>query len=870
MNINQRVDAWRVVQDRAYAEQLTSEQWHQLIASQEWRELQGEFPDLAGRFIDEHTNELATYFAGPTNGGNGSNPTLRAEALSVLGKSQPFVQWLSIYNGTAKYSENMAVANMLFVKALRSPHPHANVKAIDASKAEKLPGVVKVLHRFNLPKEYQDSTFPQFGWLPGPPPFLLFPERVTQVGSQVAVVAAESEHIADEAIHLIEVQYEVLPAVLDYIEGTRPSTPKQWDNKLDGTILAIAQPLVRGNPDSAFGQADVVVEGITTRSTEQNAPLELTSGIFWWENERLICQWLMRYPHSQRDRMARALKLRSNQVKCIQPGYVGSSYGSHRDFGTTEVAAAIIAKQTGRPVKAMMTRSEDFVIRGHRAAERTEAKLGVKRDGTFVSASFKVIHDSGADASTWATGSWIGLQTLYTIPNLRLEAIDVWTNSFRAGTYRCVDHPLATWAEETLVEKAAYAIGMNPLDIRLKNLNSVANPDNKKPYSNPGSIECLQKAAERIGWKDKWHTPKSKEVRPGVFHGIGLAAHSCSHGAGGPPSTAMVVVHTDGTVTVVSAAAEIGCGQRTVMAMIAAETLNIPLEQVKISMEIDTDVTPDTGITAGSRQTNSGGWGVYEAATDAKTQLLDGAAKQFTADAKPKTTGPGGTGGGDQETAITTPGQVPSGATTLPPNTKVTAADIDIKDGVVFVKLYPNVKMTVAQAVAAVMAGTPVMGRGAHFHDPTWERLAWAAHAAEVEVDTGTGSIKVLRYVAAHDVGRALNPKAVEEQIEGGVNMGLGAALTEQLLIDKATGIPITDNILEYKMLSIQDVPRTIESILIENPKEYGVYGVHGIGEPPLALPAPTIANAVYNAIGVWVESLPITRDKILAALKKA
>lgn len=841
MKIEQRVDAWRAVQDGSYAGQLTPDQWRELIGSPEWNELQQEFPDLAARVIAAHEDELAGYFPLATGGGNGSNPSLQVPPLSVLGKSQPFVQWLSIYNGRAKYTENMAVPNALFVKALRSPHPHANVKAIDASKAEKLPGVVKVLHRFNLPKEYQDSVFPQFGWIPGPPLFTLFPERATHVGTQVAVVAAESEHIADEAIHLIEVQYEVLPAVLDFMEGTRPTTPKQWDNKLDGTILNIARPLVRGEPDRAFGQADVVVEGITTRSTEQNAPLELTSGIFAWENDRLYINWPMRYPHAQRDRIARALKLPATQVKVVQTGYVGSSYGSHRDFGTTEAAAAIIAKLTGRPVKATMTRSEDFVARTHRAAARVETKLGLKRDGTFVSASFKVIHDSGADASTWATGSWIGLQTLYTIPNLRLEATDVWTNSFRSGTYRCVDHPLGTWAQETLVEKAAYAVGMNPLDIRLKNLNTAANPDNKKPYSNPGSRECLTKVAERIGWSQKWHPAKAREVRPGVFHGIGLAAHSCNHGAGGPPSTAMVVVHRDGTLTVQSAAAEIGCGQRTVMAMIAAETLGIPYAQTSIAMEVDTDVTPDTGITAGSRMTNSGGWGVYEAATDARRQLLEGAAKKFTADAKG-----------------------------LPPNTKLSAADVDIQDGVVFVKAFPQTKMTVAEAVPTVLPGTPVIGRGAHFHDPKWERLAWAAHAAEVEVDTGTGTVKVLRYVAAHDVGRALNPKAVEQQIQGGVIMGLGAALTEQLLIDKATGIPITDNILEYKMLSIQDVPRQIEVIIVENPKEYGVYGAHGIGEPPIAVPPPTIANAVYNAIGVWIESLPITREKILAALKKA
>jgi len=319
-----------------------------------------------------------------------------------------------------------------------------------------------------------------------------------------------------------------------------------------------------------------------------------------------------------------------------------------------------------------------------------------------------------------------------------------------------------------------------------------------------------------------------------------MAAHTCSHGAGGHPSTATVIVDTDGTLTVQSAAAEVGPGERTVMRMIASETLGIPYDLTTITPSVDTAFTADTGNTAGSRQTNSGGWGVYEAAMDAKQQLLQGAAQKFVEDAA---------------------GEDP------PREIQVSPEELDIRDGFVFFKENPDVRMEVADAVTAVVPNSSVYGRGAHFHPPTWERLAFASHAAEVEVDTLTGEIKVLNYAAAHDVGRALNPTALENQIQGGVMMGLSAAMYEGLFSDLATGLPISDNILEYKMISIRDVPRNIQAIMVEHPKEYGVYGAHGIGEPPIALPSPTIINAVYNAIGVWIEDTPLTRDKVLAAV---
>jgi len=499
-----------------------------------------------------------------------------------------------------------------------------------------------------------------------------------------------------------------------------------------------------------------------------------------------------------------------------------------------------MSKITGLPIKTINTRAEDFITRTHRTPVRNESKIGVKKDGTIVAYSSKNIGDAGAQRGTGGAALSAGLEAMYKIENLWQQEIQVMTNSYKYSSFRCTEHPNNTLAREPLLDRAAYAIGMNPLEIRLKNLNLEANPDTKQPYNNSGLQEVIQQAADRAGWKEKWHAAKAKEVRPGVFHGIGMAAHSCVHGAGGAPSTGQVVINSDGTMTVISGAAEVGPGERTTMAMMAAEVMGLPLSRVRITHEVDSDMTSDTGVTAGSRQTISGGWGVYEAAQDAKAQLLDWAVRKLVDDGKKKN----------------------------PPETVTTKPeDLDVARGVIVYKDDPTQKIKIGDVIS--FAGNPIVGKGAHIHETTWQRMAWAAGVAEVEVDTGTGSIKVLKYTAAHDVGRAINPLGVKQQIEGGVIMGIGQALTETLMRDTATGVPLNPNLLDYKVMSIKDAP-PVEVVIIEKPKNYGAFGAHGIGEPPIATPASAMINAVYNAVGVWVEDIPLTRARVLAALKKS
>jgi CO/xanthine dehydrogenase Mo-binding subunit len=820
-----QIEAVRVVQDAAYAASLSDQDWYALAQDPTWQEMVSEQSEMVAGVIAQYGNKLP-------GGGQTPAPTEipAFRPFKVIGTDIARIQGYGIVTNQGQYTENLRMAGMLFMRTLRSRYPHAKIKSIDTSAAEKIPGVRKILHRGNLPEEYKDVFLGS-----ALPTRYLFSEEVFEVGAPIAVIAADSEHIGDEAIRAIKVEYEVLPAALDMIEAMKSSTPKQFTSNLDGTTIAVTAPLVRGDPTTA--KADVVVDVVAKKSTEQHVALELTNSLSYWDGDKLNMTYTNQHGHGTRSGLSQALKIPQNKVRVFQTGYLGSGYGYRSGIDLSEVHAAILSKITGRPIKNNYTRYEDFVTRTHRPEFRNEMKLGVNRDGTISFGIFKVIANVGAQRAGAANGAWINMQNLYKIPNLRLEAVDVMTNSYKSGPYRCVSHPNGTFALETTMDKAAYAINMDPIEFRLKNLNETGSPDTKRPFSNPGVRDCIVELQKAINWKGVWHAPKAKQVRPGVYHGVGMAVHLCSHGAGSNPSTGQVIINSDGSVQAVSGVTDIGSGQRTNMMMIAAEALGVPLSLVTITPYVDTDNTTDSGGTNGSRMTNTGGRGMYEAGNDARNQVLEYASRKFNT---------------DYETAKDTK--------------RVTAADVDMNsDGGVFLKSDPSKKLTLAQVVQ--FKATAIIGKSDYLQPTNFEQTAWAAHATEVEVDTVTGTVKITRYVAAHDVGKAFNPFSIRQQVEGGVVMATGAVFTEELLIDKATGLPLNPNLLDYRPLSIKDAPLA-ETIIIEKPKAYGTFGGHGLGEPPMGPPAPAIVNAVYNAVGVWVTEMPLTRDKLLAALK--
>lgn len=744
------------------------------------------------------------------------------EEFAIIGKRLPRIEGFGVVTGTGKFASDLQPPGMLYMKTLGSPYGHARIKRIDTSKAEALPGVHAVLTYANLPEEYRDFRLES-----GPPPRHILQQDLFFVGDQVAAVAAENEHIAEEALNLIEVEYEELPAVYDALEAMQPNAPQNWDNDLDGNIVAVADPTVRGDPDKGFAEADVVLEDRYATSVEQHSELETSGGVVVWDGDRLTIWDSTQYAFGPRNTLSRALNLPQDKVRSINTGHMGGGFGNKGGTRRFQIHAAILAKMTGRPVRYMLSRAEQYNVTTHRYPVISDVKMGVKKDGTITAYSVRCIGDNGAvGGRNRATGPLFTFQQLYTVPNARFEALSVFTNKFRAGALRCVGHPQATFAQEIHADRVAHEIGMDPVEFRLKNINEVGNQDSGLPYSkDPGLRECIVKGAERIGWQEKWHSPGQKLIEGTRYHGIGMAAHVCTHGSSSPPMSGIVQVNRDGSLDVVSGGTEIGSGSRTAIAMIAAEEVGVPWEQTSITPETDTSVTTDTGGTWGSRMTPSGGWGILEAAKDAKRQILELAAEFL--DAEPDS--------------------------------------LDSRNGEVFVVDQPDEKMTIAEI--ASRAGGPIIGRGFALRPTQWQMAAFAAHFAEVEVDKATGEVKVTRLVAAHDMGRAINPLGVEQQIEGGAVQGIGAALYEQNLVDPATGVPINSNFLDYRLPSILDVP-LIEPVIVEHPREYHPLGVHGIGEPPIAVPAPAIANAIFNAIEVRVTDRPMTRDKILAALQ--
>ncbi|HWD65927.1 MAG TPA: molybdopterin-dependent oxidoreductase [Solirubrobacteraceae bacterium] len=779
--------------------------------------------------------------------GNGSPApdTLMPHTSEVLGTKVPRIQGMGSITEEGDYLSLISLPDMAFVRMLRSPYPRARILRIDASQAEALPGVVSVLHVFNLPDEYKQVS------IEGPPARHLLNEELIQVGMPVAVVAAESEHIADDALALIEVEYEVLEPALDFL--TAAAAAKQWDNPLPGTIRNAMDPVVVGDPETALTEAEVVVENVTTTPYEQHLPLELRTGLYYWEGETLVTYQTTHRTFDVRRELARWLGLEPGNVRVVQTGFMGSSYGSADHIVDELVLPAVVSKLIGRPVRSMLSREESFLTSAHRGKTRTRVKLGVTRQGDLTGLDVDVLYDGGTNAGLPASaaaakgltgigvkGGWYVFQILYSYPHQRYEGTEVWTNNFRAGPMRGVGRVFGLMALETAIEKAAYAIGMDPLEFRLRNLNEqgavfdeITGERPGLPFGRTGGHRAsLERAAELIDWKQNWHPAGAREVSPGVFHGIAIVSAIDRGGGrqGGatpsappPPSSGQAVLHSDGSLEVFSGSTEVGAGQRTLMAMFAAQTTGITLDRVRIAPGVDTALNTDTGPSNSSLQTNTAGWGVVDACREVKQQLLERAAGRL------------GT------------------------------SELEVRDGWVFSPTDESVRMSVADVVSGLQE--PIRGECDTRRRLTAESVSTGAHAVEIEVDTHTGGIDILRYVAVHDVGRVLNRLMLEQQVEGGVVMGLGGALHEELLVDQATGLPINPNILDYKPPSLLEVPPMVVDF-VEVPQDYGPYGAVAIGQASTPPAGPLLANALHNALGIWLGDLPLSCDRILAALE--
>ena len=745
-------------------------------------------------------------------------------ASSNIGVSLPRRDLPEKLTGEAIYTADVRLPGMLHGAILRSPYAHARIIAVDASQAAGLPGVYAVLTPFDAPSGRVAPDMP------------ILDTKARFVGDEVAAVAAEDEDTARQALRLIEVTYEPLPFVTDPVEAMNPGAPRVHD----GSNLVGGKPIAleRGNVEEGFAQADRIFEDEFATQSHSGAALEPRAAVAAWEGERLTVWKSSRGIHADRLSLSLSLSIPRDNVRVIGP-HMGAGYGN-KDESRLAAITALLARRAGRPVKIELSREEEFVAGRHRHATTTRLRVGVRHDGTITAVHATTIMDTGAYLSSGPgviRRAGQGALYLYRCANARYDGYLVHTNQPSAGSYRALGAPQGHFALESLMDRVAEELGIDPLDFRLKNhVGPEGQPGERVtpptevvdtqpveggvPFSSNGLRECLEKGASAIGWRERRTTPP--DAPAGVRRGMGMSMFVYRGGPGGR-SIARMSLEPDGSVTLTTGLMDVGEGSLTVLPQVAAEALGVPYDLISV-VSGDTRLTPEAPITAGSTATFSGGLAAKRAGERLKSRIVEAAAAQL--ESAPE--------------------------------------DFDIVDGVVVDGT--GQRMTLAQ-VAGLHPQRQLRVEASV--DPGSREFvvnSFGAHFAEVEVDTYTGAVSVLRFVAAHDSGRILNPNMAVNQVEGGVSQMLGFTLSEQMLTDARNGVTLNASFLEHKSPTILDSP-PIEVIFADVVDPVGPFGAKALGEPPSVGVAPAIANAIYDAIGVRVRELPITPDVILNEL---
>lgn len=753
--------------------------------------------------------------------------------FSAVGKSFPRLEGFEKVTGATRFLTDLELPGMLYGKVLRSSFPHARIISIDTTRAEELSGVKAVITAADTPKI----------------PFCIIPrvanklpledKKVRYIGDEIAAVAAETEEIASEALDLIEVVYEELPAVFEPEDALKPDAPLLYEEK--GTNIAEHFHKEYGNVEKGFQEADHILDDRFETSPVTPCCMEPRSCIASFDGSgRLTLIANTQAPFSLRQELSKVIPLPIKKIRIIKLP-IGGAFGSRLGMDSIDPICAFLSRKSGRPVKIVNTREEEFVTSRYRYRMAIHLKTGVKKDGTLVAREAKVITDNGAhnyQGYTITAGLCQKLTFVYKIPNIKFDGYVVYTNNVYGGAFRGYGNPQITFAAESHIDMIAEKLGMDVLDLSLQNIvepgyETISNCQ----ITSCGLRECLIRAADATGWRQKRRRPGRR--------GIGMA--SMQHAGGGIKiffgnincnySSAAMKMNEDGSVNLMTGSSDIGQGSDTVLAQIAAEELGIRFEDIRVTTA-DTDLTPMCLGTYGDRVTFVGGRAVQSAARDVKKQLLDLASEILEANID----------------------------------------DLESREGRVFVKGSPEKGISIPELAefSYFKKGRPILGRGI-YDDPiskpdygtgygTSPAYSFASQVAEVEVDVETGKVKVLRITSAQDLGKALNPMAVRGQIEGAMAQGIGSTLFERL--DWVKGRTLNSNFLDYRMLTALDMP-AVEPIFIESIDPNGPFGAKGVGEPALVPTAAAIANAIYDAVGVRIKSLPITPDKILAALEE-
>ncbi|MCI0516087.1 xanthine dehydrogenase family protein molybdopterin-binding subunit [candidate division KSB1 bacterium] len=726
--------------------------------------------------------------------------------LNFVGKPIPRIDGYDKVSGTAKYTFDIKLPHLTYAKILHSPLPHAKIKSIDTSQAKKLPGVLYILTHENCPPiKWWGVTF-------------LFDPHLRNEGDEVACVVATSEKGAEAAAKLIKVEYENLPFVIDPEKAMQADAPKLYDN---GNILGGGpSKYSRGDMEKGFAEADFIVEDTITTQIEVHNPTEPFCSVVNWDGDQLTVWDSTQSIFSVRSSVAGSLNIPESHVRVIKK-YMGGGFGSKLEGGKYTVIAAIISREIGRPVKIYFDRKQMNLNAGNRPDSVQKLKAGAKKDGTLTALSHYSYAAVGAHPSGGGC-SW-PLRSIYKCSNVNVEEYSVMINAGRARPFRAPGHVQGTVGLEAIIDELAEKTGMDPLDFRLKNYAEV-DPVSNQPYTTKRLRDAYLKGSAAIGWNERQNPAGSQ---PGTVKiGVGMATQIW-WGGGSPPAYTTMKMNGDGSVEVLCGTQDIGTGTYTFMAQIAAEVLEIPIEKVSPILG-DTATCPYGPASGGSMTAPSVAPAVRDAAEQMKAKLMSGGAALLELPEK----------------------------------------DLRYHQGVITSVKDEKKSIKIDNIVRRMRLGTLVT-TGAREANPNGYQInTFGAQFAKVAVDTETGKVKVLKIVAAHDIGRVLNKMTLENQFHGGIMQGLGFALMEERVIDPNTGLILTKNLHDYKVPLMLDTPEIEVIIVSDGDPLISNMGVKGCGEPAMIPTAAAIANAVYNAIGIRIKSLPITPDKVLMALQ--
>lgn len=777
-----------------------------------------------------------------------------AEKTSIVGNKDITVRKAEArqkVTGEAKYTLDIDLPRMLYMKVLRSPHAHATIKNFDASKAEALPDVVSIVSYKDMIGKMQGS---------GPTPGIVYDAKMRYVGDAVAAVAAESEDIAEEALGLIEVEYEKHKPLLDHDVAMNETKNRLYPG---GNIMGFGAPMTkgpswqyhRGDVEKGFQEADVIAERIVKTHGQYQAPLEGHCCVANWDQaDGKLTMWISTQTiFRQRDSFRLIMGLPNNKVRIIAP-YLGGSHGGKGETLKEYFFAAMLSKKTWRPVKYVQTHEEEVATTAIRGGATFHFKVGAKMDGTLTAIDVKCVRDTGGYGTlaiplSIAVVDYVA-NVNFKCPNISEQSWGVFTNKLSSGGYRGFGYFEGNLGLGPVIDELIEKLGMDPVEFHLKNVPEAGDlvGYEQSPLTSFGLKECITKCADAIGWKQKLHKPGEYTLPDGRKHGIGLGiVVGCAVLGKWGHSTVEVKVEWDGTVTVLTGVCELGMGQTTGLCQMAAEALGARFEDVTVSFS-DTETTPFTVPQASSCSTVNTGMPCKLAAEDARRQMLEIGAKVMGYDR---------------------PNPIPI----LPPIKAiapgVTVDELDTKDGRIFLKKKPEIGMAFGEVLEEKRT---VLG---HSTWGTLRSINWFkqpdACICEVAVDTETGGVEILKSVVAVDCGRAISPTRVQAQFESVLSGGSGFVLSEEPIWDPATGTILNPNWTDYKIPTTMDSgPGMLDPIILVEPYDpYGPFGAKGAGEAGICPMASALPTAIHNAIGVRFSKTPITPDKILEALGK-